>query len=202
MFLFNYANLVDPLLRGLRTLTVDFAGMRPGERALDVCCGTGAQVFECARHGIDAHGVDIDPDMLRMGVGDRHREVSGQVSFQLADATRLPFVDGAFDYVTISLALHDKTRLDRSRVVAEMGRVVKPGGTLVFTDYQVPLPLNPLTALARGVEYFAGGTHYAGFRDYLRSGTLGSLIEGRGLHPVESRVLLNGLVIMVKARRG
>jgi ubiquinone/menaquinone biosynthesis C-methylase UbiE len=46
MFMFNYETLVDPLLRDLRKHTPEFAGMRTGDKVIDVCCGTGAQVLE------------------------------------------------------------------------------------------------------------------------------------------------------------
>jgi ubiquinone/menaquinone biosynthesis C-methylase UbiE len=149
---------------------------------------------------MEAHGVDLDPGMLRLGGGAPSLPGPGSVSFYRGDAAQLPFPDGVFDFVTVSLALHDKSRAERGRVVEEMRRVAKPGATLVFTDFQVPLPRNPVALAARVIEFCAGGDHYAGFRDYLKSGDLDGFIHSRGLRPLRSRTAVGGLLVMIAAR--
>jgi len=120
----------------------EFASMNPSDRVLDVCCGTGAQVLEYGRRGIIATGIDISPAMLRMVERNRMKRKLNNVSFQLADAANLPFLDSHFDYATISSGLHDKGKVVRDRVISEMKRVVKQHGTFVFMDFRVPLPQN------------------------------------------------------------
>ena len=122
----NYENLVDPLLRDIRKFTPDFAGMKVGDRVLDVCCGTGEQVFEYGRNGIIATGIDIDPNMLKIALKNMAKNNLENVSFQQADATNLPFSDCHFDCASISFGLHDKGRIAREKVVTEMKRIVKP----------------------------------------------------------------------------
>src|SRR4030042_5305916 len=107
MFMFNYETLVDPLLRDLRKFTPEFSGMKAGDKVIDVCCGTGAQVLEYGRHGIIATGIDSSQGMLKIATRNIRRQKAANVSFALADATSLPFPDGYFDYETVSLGLHD-----------------------------------------------------------------------------------------------
>ena len=139
MFMFNYETLVDPVLRDLRKFTPEFSGMRAGDKVIDVCCGTGAQVLEYGHRGIVAIGIDIDLIMLKIATRNRMRQKAANVAFQLADATNLPFPDGYFDYASISLGLHDKEEPIRYQIISEMKRVVKQDGALILIDYQVPI---------------------------------------------------------------
>ena len=198
MIIFNYENLVDPLLRDIRRLTANLAGMKIGDLVLDVCCGTGEQVFEYGRNGITATGIDIDPNMLKIALKNKAKNNLENVSFQQADATNLPFPDCYFDCASISFGLHDKGRTAREKVVSEMKRIVKPNGTLIFVDFQVPLPTNMWALFARVIEFLVNGDHYRGFKDYLRSGGMNNLINTNHLHEVDRVLLKNGLIIAVR----
>ena len=198
--MFNYKTLIDPLLRDIRKFTPEFSGMNAGDTVLDVCCGTGAQVLEYGRRGIIATGIDTSPSMLSIAVRNKTRQELANVSFQLADATNLPFPDGYFDYVSVSFGLHDKEKPIRDKVISEMKRVVKQEGALVSIDYQVPLPKNIWATFARIIEFLAGGLHYQGFKDYLRNGGLEEAFKIHGLHEDCRAYLKSGLVVIVKAR--
>jgi ubiquinone/menaquinone biosynthesis C-methylase UbiE len=200
MFLLNYETIIDPLLADIRKITPEFCGMSSGDRVLDVCCGTGAQVVEYGRRGIIATGVDIDPSMLKIALrnGMKHNLVN--VSFYLADATELPFADNYFDYVSVSLGLHDKASVIRYKVVSEMIRVLRPDGALIFIDYPVP-PVTGISGfLSRTVEFIAGGDHYKGFKDYVISGGLEHILNVFNLHEEKRDYLKGGLVAIIKAR--
>jgi ubiquinone/menaquinone biosynthesis C-methylase UbiE len=199
MIIFNYETLVDPLLRDIRKFTPDFAGMKVGDRVLDICCGTGEQVFEYGRNGITATGIDIDPNMLKIALKNKAKNNLENVSFQQADATTLPFPDCHFDCASISFGLHDKGRIAREKLVSEMKRIVKPNGTLIFVDFQVPLPTNIWALLSRAIEFLVNGDHYRGFKDYLRSGGMNNLINTKHLREVDRVLLKNGLIIAVRA---
>jgi ubiquinone/menaquinone biosynthesis C-methylase UbiE len=201
MWFLNYRILVDPLLKDLRAFVTEFAGMNPGDRVLDVCCGTGAQVLEYGRRGIIATGIDISPVMLRMAERSGVEENLDCVSFQLADAANLPFRDNYFDHVSISFGLHDKVSSVRFRVVSEMKRVVKQHGTLILIDFQVPLPRNVWAMLARGIEFMVDGSHYAGFKDYLSSGGIQGILEIHNLQEEQRARAKSRLVAIVKAKR-
>jgi SAM-dependent methyltransferase len=200
MFLLNYETVIDPLLDDIRKFTPEFCGMSAGDRVLDVCCGTGAQVIEYSRRGIIATGVDIDPSMLKIASRNSIKHNLVNVSFYLADATELPFADNFFDYVSVSLALHDKSKLARYKVVSEMMRVVRPDGALVFIDYPVPPVSSIWGFLSRTVEFIAGGDHYEGFKDYIISGGLEHILKVFNLHEEKRVYLKGGLVAIIKAR--
>ena len=198
MIIFNYETLVDPLLRDIRKLTPDFAGMKVGDRVLDVCCGTGEQVFEYGRRGIIAIGIDNSRDMLKIALKNRLRQKSRNVRFKLADTVNLPFPDGYYDYASISFGLHDKEKLIRDQVISEMKRVVKPEGALIFIDFQVPLPRNVWAAFARTIEFLAGGSHYRGFKDYLKNGGLEGIIMNHYLREHSRTYLKSRLIMIIK----
>jgi demethylmenaquinone methyltransferase/2-methoxy-6-polyprenyl-1,4-benzoquinol methylase len=149
MALLTYENIIDPLLKNVRQSIVDFAGMKAGDSALDVCCGTGAQVIEYGRRGINATGIDLDENMLSFAFRNKCLLKMENIAFYRADATALPINDKSFDFVSVSFALHDKLPDVRNAVVSEMKRVVKPGGALLFTDFISPA----LQYLGDGCEY-------------------------------------------------
>jgi ubiquinone/menaquinone biosynthesis C-methylase UbiE len=202
MFMFNYETLVDPLLRELRKFTPEFSGMKAGDKVIDVCCGTGAQVLEYGRRGIDATGIDISLSMLKIATRNRIRHKAVNISFQLADATDLPFPDGYFDYASISLGLHDKGKPVRYQIISEMKRVVKQDGALILIDYQVPLPRNVWATSARVIEFLAGGSHYQAFKDYLSNGGLEDIVKNHGLREECRTYLKSGLLVAAKAVNG
>ena len=200
--MFNYETLVDPLLRDLRKFTPEFSGMKAGDKVIDVCCGTGAQVLEYGRHGIIATGIDSSRDMLKIATRNRMRQKAVNVSFQLADATNLPFPDGYFDYATVSFGLHDKEKPIRYQIIFEMKRVVKQNGALILVDFQVPLPRNAWAVFARAIEFLAGGSHYQGFKDYLANGGLEDILKNHALREEYRTYLKSGLIAATKVVNG
>jgi len=198
MLIFNYETLVDPLLKGLRRFTPEFSGMKAGDNVIDICCGTGAQVLEYGRLGIIADGIDINQDMLKIAIKNRTRQNAVNVSYQLADAANLPFPDDYFDYATISFALHDKENTVRYQIISEMKRIVKPDGSLILIDYQVPLPRNAWAVLVRTIEFLAGGYHYLGFKDYLANKGLNNILKTSGLLEECRTYRIGGSVVVVK----
>jgi ubiquinone/menaquinone biosynthesis C-methylase UbiE len=202
MFMFNYETLVDPHLRELRKFTPEFSGMKAGDKVIDICCGTGAQVLEYGSRGIVATGIDISPSMLKIATRNKMRQKAVNVSFQLADATKLPFLNGYFDYASISLGLHDKGKPTRYKIISEMKRVVKQDGALILIDYQVPLPRNVWATSARVIEFLAGGSHYQAFKDYLSNGGLEDIVKNHGLREECRTYLKSGLLVAAKAVNG
>jgi ubiquinone/menaquinone biosynthesis C-methylase UbiE len=194
MLIFNYSTLIDPLLRDVRKRIPGFSGMKAGDKVIDVCCGTGAQVLEYGNRGIFATGIDIDPGMLKIATRNSMRQKVANVSFQLADATSLPFPDSYFSYASISLGLHDKEKDIRYQIISEMKRVIKQDGALILIDYQVPLPRNVWGMSARAIEYFVGGSHYQSFKDYIAYGGLEDILKNHGLQEKYRTNLKNGLL--------
>lgn len=199
MLLLNYSTLIDPLLKDARSFTLSFGGMTGEDKVLDVCCGTGEQVMKYGMNGIDAVGIDNDPGMLKVAFNNQSNRQLTNISFQLADATDLPFPNDYFDYSSISFGLHDKEKTIRDRVIHEMKRVVKHGGIFIFVDYQVPLPMNMWGLAARTVEFLVGGDHYRGFRSYVNGGGLSDILEEYHMREVQKTWLMSGLIEVIKA---
>jgi len=202
MFMFNYETLVDPLLRDLRKFTPGFSDMKAGDKVIDVCCGTGAQVLEYGRHGIIATGIDSSQDMLKIAIRNRMKQKAMNVSFYLADGANLPFPNGCFDYATVSFGLHDKEKSVRYQIISEMKRVIRQGGALILIDFQVPLPRNAWAVFARLIEFFAGGSHYRGFRDYLKDGGLEDILMNHGLREEYRTYRMSRLIVATKVVSG
>jgi demethylmenaquinone methyltransferase/2-methoxy-6-polyprenyl-1,4-benzoquinol methylase len=121
-----------------RQRAVDRAEVGPGSDALDICCGTGDLAFELRRRiGPDGRvvGCDFSEPML-----DLARRKSGElglpVEFGWADALELPYGDGSFDAVTIGFGARNLADLDKG--LAEMARVLRPGGRLVILEITRP----------------------------------------------------------------
>ncbi len=152
--------IIEPLMRNIRIRIPEFAGIKVGDRALDICCGTGALALHYARMGITAAGIDIDPRVIEVAENKRIKLGLSNVSFQIANALDLPFEDNLFDYASISMSLHEKERADRDRIISEMKRVVKEEGALVYIDYKIPLPRILVSSTIKAIEFIAGSEHY------------------------------------------
>ena len=107
------------------------AGIRPGQRVLDVACGTGALTLAAAEAvGPEGAlvGLDLNPEMLEVA-----RRKSARIDWQEAPAEALPFPDAAFDAVVSQFGL--MFFADRVAALREMWRVVRPGGRLAVAVF-------------------------------------------------------------------
>jgi ubiquinone/menaquinone biosynthesis C-methylase UbiE len=109
------------------------------ERALDVGTGAGAFALALAPLVREVVGVDVVPELLEQA----RRRAPENVELVEADGRSLPFEDGSFDVVCTARTLHHTTRPEL--VVAEMTRVLRPGGTMLVVDQLAPV--DPLAAV-------------------------------------------------------
>jgi demethylmenaquinone methyltransferase/2-methoxy-6-polyprenyl-1,4-benzoquinol methylase len=112
----------------------ELAALAPGGRALDVACGTGDLAIELVRRvgpGGEVVGSDFSEAMLA-----RAREKDPSVRWEWANAMALPYPDATFDAATVGFGARNFSDLDRG--LAEMARVVRPGGRVVVLEITTP----------------------------------------------------------------
>lgn len=111
---------------------------RAGERALDLCCGTGDVAFALAAAGCQVAGLDFSGPMLTVAEAraDKRASAPGNPQFLVGDAQTIPFPDSSFEIVTISYGLRNLANWKRG--LSEMLRVAKPGGRLLVLDFGKP----------------------------------------------------------------
>jgi demethylmenaquinone methyltransferase/2-methoxy-6-polyprenyl-1,4-benzoquinol methylase len=114
-----------------RARAADLAQVRPGDRVLDVATGTGDLAVELRRRGCEVVGSDFSEEMLA-----RARAKEPDIVWEWADAMQLPYEDGAFAAATVGFGARNFGDLGRG--IAEMARVVRPGGTVVVLEITTP----------------------------------------------------------------
>ncbi len=135
-----------------RRFAVRQAGVRPGDRVLDVACGTGDLTLAFATRSPAAAvvGVDFTPEMLALAA-PKARKVRAldpaRVAFETGDAMDLRFDDASFDVVSIAFGIRNVQHPDRA--LAEFHRVLRPGGRLVILEFDKPT--NPLVRLGNAL---------------------------------------------------
>lgn len=120
----------DPLARSAAAMHDELVALvdpRPGERLLDVACGTGPVALRAATLGANATGVDLAPSMVAEARAAAERAAVA-ATFVVADAERLPYGDGSFDVVVSAQGV--MFALDHRRAAAELARVCAPGGRM------------------------------------------------------------------------
>jgi demethylmenaquinone methyltransferase / 2-methoxy-6-polyprenyl-1,4-benzoquinol methylase len=141
----RYDVMNDVLSMGLhrvwKAYTVAVAAVRPGMRVLDIAGGTGDLARAFARAAGDSGRVvltDINEAMLAVG-RDRLLDEGLVLPTAACDAEHLPFADASFDLASVAFGLRNMTR--KEAALAEMARVLKPGGRLLVLEFSKPAPL-------------------------------------------------------------
>jgi demethylmenaquinone methyltransferase / 2-methoxy-6-polyprenyl-1,4-benzoquinol methylase len=121
-----------------RERAADLARVEPGSRVLDVATGTGDLAIELARRvapGGEVVGSDFSEAMLARA-RTKPKPVGAELRFEWGDALELPFADGTFDAATVGFGARNFS--DLARGLAEMVRVVRPGGRVVVLEFTSP----------------------------------------------------------------
>ena len=133
--------LYDPLtwllrIRRAHLRVLDRAGIRPGDRVLEVGCGTGNLALLVKRELPNAEVRGIDPDPLALARAARRARRRGlDVRFDRGFAEAMPYEDEAFDHVLSAFMLHHLDEPVQARMLEEARRVLRPGGTLTVVDF-------------------------------------------------------------------
>ncbi len=178
--------------------TLAAARLLPGERLVDVGCGTGKLAVAAAamlgdKHGGESHvlGIDATPGMINLAI-ERAHDAGVAADFQVGIAEALPLDDGEADAVTSSYFFHHLPSEVKPEALREMWRVLAPGGRLVITDY----------ARARGLYgLIASIPMRANFYEYVRpqlGGELERIIAAEGLGEPETVAVYLGYITVMR----
>lgn len=126
----GYEQLMGRWSQKLAPLFIDFAGLADGEKILDVGCGTGSLTFALVKAADLREVAAIDFSAVFVEEAIR-RNADPRIKIRQADACALPFEGGAFDRALALLVLHFVP--EAGKAVAEMRRVVRPGGVVAAT---------------------------------------------------------------------
>jgi demethylmenaquinone methyltransferase/2-methoxy-6-polyprenyl-1,4-benzoquinol methylase len=185
--------------RRWRRLTAE-AVVRPGDRVLDACCGTGDLALADLRAGGAVTGLDFSQRML-----DRARRKSTAIVWTRGNLLDLPFADGSFDAATVGFGVRNVE--DPERALSELARVLRPGGRLAILEITTPRgPLRPFYALwfDRIVpllgKLLRGGAAYtylpASVRRFPGPEELAAAMEQAGFRDVGFRLLGAGIIAL------
>ena len=161
-------------LRQLRQRTATLAGLQPGEQVLDVGCGTGTLAMEVqSRVGRAGRVAGVDPSPQQIA---RARSKAARhhmpIEFQIGVIEQLAFPDQTFDVVLSTLMMHHLPAGLKRQGLAEIARVLKPGGRLVIADFK-----HQKERQGQAVRFHAGGS---GIQD------LAALVKEAGFSQVET----------------
>ncbi len=185
-----------------RLATVRALGIVSGDRILDIAAGTGTSSSAIARAGARVTALDFSAGMVAVG-----RQRHPDIDFVEGDATELPFDDASFDAVTVSFGLRNVN--DPHKALAEMRRVLKPGGRLVICEFTTP----PNRIVRRAYDFYLtsvmprianlSSTNPAAYtylkdsiQDWPSQGLLASWIRDAGFTAVGYRNLTGGVVAL------
>ena len=221
----RYDRLAEVLSMGQnrrwRRAMVDPAAAAAPRRVLDVATGpAGVAVQLAARTDAHVTGIDLSPDMLRAGAASVARlRLGHRVSLVLGRGEQLPFADATFDALTFTYLL--RYVADPAAAIAELARVVRPGGTMASLEFHVPpgpvwhplwlaytrvlLPAGGLVTGGRqwfDVGRFLGPSISAHYRQYPLDWHV-SAWRAAGMQDVQTRLMsLGGGLVMWGRRAG
>ncbi len=137
--------LYDPLLRWVmregkfKRRLIDQARIQPGQRVLDLGCGTATLTILIKQAQPDSEVVGIDGDTKVLDIGRAKAARAGvNITLDHGLAFQLPYPDGSFERVLSSLVFHHLTAEDKRRTLSEVMRVLQPGGELHVADFGKP----------------------------------------------------------------
>jgi demethylmenaquinone methyltransferase/2-methoxy-6-polyprenyl-1,4-benzoquinol methylase len=196
------------LHRAWKAYTVALANLQANDRVLDLAGGTGdlAQAFakRIGPGGMVVH-TDINEAMLRVG-RDRLTDKGVMLPTTICDAERLPFRDGVFDLVSVAFGLRNMTH--KEQALAEMARVLRPGGRLLVLEFsKVAAPMraaydwysfNVLPRIGQWVAGDAESYRYLAesIRQHPDQATLKAMMKDAGFGHTDVHNLTGGVVAL------
>ena len=188
------------------------AAVQPGERALDLATGTGDLAYALAAKGAVVAGLDVTHRMLQLAQAKQTGEGTPRVTWTTGDMAALPFPPGAFTIVTTSYGLRNVPDLDQA--IAEIVRVLAPGGRFLSLDFNRPentlvraayLAYLTIVGSTLGLILHRDPDTYryipASIRQYPGADAVARMFEARGFRRVRAHSVLGGLMTIHHAIR-
>jgi demethylmenaquinone methyltransferase/2-methoxy-6-polyprenyl-1,4-benzoquinol methylase len=179
-----------------RERAADLAAVGPGDRALDVATGTGDLAIELARR-VGPSGQVVGSDFSEAMLA-RARQKAPELRWESGNALSLPYADGEFAAATVGFGARNFSDLERG--LAEMARVVRPGGRVVVLEITSPVkpPLSTFFRLwfDRIVPVFAYSYLPSSVRRFPGPSELGTVMHGLGLRDVRWILTAGGIIAL------
>jgi demethylmenaquinone methyltransferase/2-methoxy-6-polyprenyl-1,4-benzoquinol methylase len=201
--------------RRWRRKLVESAGIKPGERILDLCTGTGDIAIRFARMNETGKitGIDFSEAMLRIARRKiEKRKLESKIRLLQGDALHLPFVTGSFDIVSIGFGLRNLT--NRQGGIHEMVRILNDGGRVLILEFSSPqntlfgwgynvylkmvIPLlgGMVSGSLEAYQYFSSSV-----ADFLRPDEVMELMKKAGLKNIQTESLTGGIAYIYKGEK-
>ena len=196
-----YDRLIEPAETRIRRICLAIAPPKPGQRVVDIGCGTGTQLAYYQSAGCEVSGADASATMLELA----RRKLGDGADLRLESVTSTNFPDEAFDLVMVMFVLHEMPPTIRAPVLQECRRIVRQDGHVLLADYHDGPCTFPKGFVWKGLilmmEVFAGREHFANFRHFMTHHGLPPLLEAQQLRVVQSWISEEGVASVFLARK-
>lgn len=164
-----------------RRPVVEAADLKPGQRVLDLGCGTGTLTMMLKRAQPAAVVTGLDIDATALDLARRKAQQAGvDIEWNLGSAAGLPFADGAFDGVVSSVVIHHLATPLKQAAFAEVHRVLRPGRAFYLLDFAPPRG-------EMGQALVPALKHFERIDDNLEEGRLPAMMRAAGFTTVEEQ---------------
>ncbi len=170
------AKIYDPLLhyplKSIRRLVVRLFKYYNVKEVIDLCCGTGEQLYYLKNDGFFTKLVGIELDKAMFNESKKYGDFCIN-----RDARNTKFKAESFDGAIISFALHEMPWENAKEILKEATRILKKDGILIIVDYSFLKPKLIGKIAIHLIERFAGKEHYNNFKNFLKNGGIYNLVD-------------------------